>query len=117
MLRFEPLFGGTSYITDAQKTACEIAATVLKPRADVVCSMDERGDGILEALFNTDPPPYAFSGEIYKLTVLPDGSVQRFEQDRSADIEDFDWEDATRLPQWADLISAGLREVQGGSDA
>ncbi|KIA73449.1 hypothetical protein ANMWB30_23760 [Arthrobacter sp. MWB30] len=111
MLNYESLFGDTDFITDAQKATCELAATVLTPQSNTVRSQDQPSNGVLHAIFNTEALVHALDGETFRLTVLPDGTIDRFERDEHGSFDEFVWEDARWMYLWNDLLAAGLREA------
>lgn len=107
MTRIEPLFGGTDWITDAQRETVDKAAAVIRPTYDVANSEDDRGNGVLYAIFNGETPwgqPLA-----YKLEILPNGNIDRFHWDSIADPEEWDWDEVEPdSPLVAKLKDAGL---------
>lgn len=102
----EPLFGGTEFITTAQRDTLELAAPHLHPLCDTVYSEDEREDGVLVAIVNSETSwgqPLA-----YKLEIRPDGHVTSYEWDSIADSEEWDWEEATPAMEQK-LIDSGIK--------
>jgi hypothetical protein len=105
-VKIEPLFGGTDFITDAQRETVEKAARYLRPIRDMVHSEDEREDGVLSAIYNTET---SWGHSVaFKLEVTPTGVVRSFEWDSINDPEEWDWEDATGLGIWEQITSTGV---------
>lgn len=106
MTEIEPLFGGTDWITPEQRATVELAAPILHPLINTVFSEDEREDGVLVAIVNSETgwgQPLA-----YRLEIRPDGHVTAYEWDSIADPEEWDWDEATPEMEQK-LIDAGVK--------
>jgi hypothetical protein len=106
-ISIEPLFGGTEFITEAQRRTVETALEVLAPLVTTVFSEDETEDGVLSLIINTE---YYSSPLDYRLMINPAGEIRTLERDFSGDPDEFNWEDVTGDYEWTHLLQVGLIE-------